>query len=571
MSFRGFSTITLCCWACALLAVPMKLSAEGSARGGTLETITVGPGSDCEYSDLQNAINAAGDNTELRLENVTFTGNFDIFGKDLVIRGGYDTCSDASASFSSTLDAAGSGRPLEIGSSTNPSEVSLYDLNLEGGNTGANENGGGLLIVSDNAEHDVTLVDVTISGNTSASSGGGIAIRGLGATRLELSGDTLVQNNDAVKGGGINCFGLGDGPLISFVEGGIHSNQATSQGGGVALENCRLYQNAGGFFQGVFSNSAGSVGGGVAVMGSSLFVMQGDPASPALVTSNSTLSDGGGIWAGDSATVEVIDGSISANSADSAGAGVYLDGNASFQMRPSSASACQSGECSLLRDNSAVAGGAIAVTGSGANATVLQSRIDGNTNQSTSSGAVAIVTDGSLLLEGSFIYENGGTELFRVNTAGVLRIAWSTIADNQPVSGAPELIRLLADDTTTPEVVLDSTIIRDDGRDVVLVTTGAGESYSTRFDCLVSHELTSLEGETRSFVADPQFVDAAADDYHVQATSPVIDACDDTHAPQVADIDGDSRGWDYGMASARDFDIGADEVFTGIFADRFEQ
>jgi hypothetical protein len=48
-------------------------------------------------------------------------------------------------------------------------------------------------------------------------------------------------------------------------------------------------------------------------------------------------------------------------------------------------------------------------------------------------------------------------------------------------------------------------------------------------------------------------------------------SCDDANPPVADDIDGDPRGRDYGNASAQVFDIGADEVWFGIFADRFEQ
>jgi len=133
------------------------------------------------------------------------------------------------------------------------------------------------------------------------------------------------------------------------------------------------------------------------------------------------------------------------------------------------------------------------------------------------------------------------------------------------------LIRLRASDSDLPSLSMFSNIVWNPGRDVLFVNDIFGDDFSTEFDCLVSNELATLTGATRSFVDDPLFVDAAADDYHVQETSPAIDACDDSNPPTAADIDGDDRGRDFGSASAQVFDIGADEVWFGIFADRFEQ
>ena len=250
------------------LIVGTAVAANAQERGGTLNTITVGPGADCEYSDLQSAINAAPDNTELRLENETFTGNFEIDSKqNLVIQGGFDSCSEASPGFSSSLDAAGSGRPLQIEASVPGSEVTLRDINLKGGNTPNNESGAGLQIVSNQGAHEVTLENVIVSNNTSGSNGGGIQILGAPDSRLKIRGDSIIQNNSATGGllnlgGGISCSGFNGGPLITFDSGLIFNNSAEDSGGGIFVDGCRLLVNARGVFQGVIGNSAGGSGGG---------------------------------------------------------------------------------------------------------------------------------------------------------------------------------------------------------------------------------------------------------------------------------------------------------------------
>lgn len=143
------------------------------------------------------------------------------------------------------------------------------------------------------------------------------------------------------------------------------------------------------------------------------------------------------------------------------------------------------------------------------------------------------------------------------------------MADNAADSGSPEIIRFTPDDMTMTSLRLVSSIFWNPGRDVLFLNDDLGSNYSAEYDCLVSNELATLSGFTRSVVDDPVFVDPADDDYHLQATSPAIDACDDANAPTVGDIDGDSRGRDIGAPSTLVFDIGADE--SGLFSDRFEQ
>jgi hypothetical protein len=560
-----------------VLAAGTVLAADAGQRGGTLNTITVGPGADCDYSNLQSAIWDAPDNTEIRLENVTFTGTFNVDEKqNLVIQGGYDTCSDASPGFSSTLDAEGLGRPLTIDASGNGTEVAVRDVTLANGDVGDDVLGGGLLILSNQGAHEVTLVDVLIQDNATGASGGGIAVVGGPDSRLRIEGDTLIQNNLAsgsgvgvFAGGGLYCSGINGGPLITFDSGLIFSNEADDQGGGMYIDGCRISIYASGAFQGVIGNAA-SVGGGIAAARGSEVIIQGGSDELVSIGSN-TATIGGGIAATDTTQLEVVNASIDSNTSNEDGGAFHLQLDASLTMEPSSAAGCEIESCSIIEGNSARSGGAVYVAQAGVDATIRQTRIHGNTNQDSSEGSVAGVNDGSLLLEGNFIYENSGTELFRITNDGSLTIAWSTLADNSASSGDPALIRLRASNSDLPSLSMFSNIVWNPGRDVLFVNDIFGDDFSTEFDCLVSNELATLTGATRSFVDDPLFVDAAADDYHVQETSPAIDACDDANPPTAADIDGDDRGRDFGSASAQVFDIGADEVWFGIFADRFEQ
>jgi hypothetical protein len=81
---------------------------------------------------------------------------------------------------------------------------------------------------------------------------------------------------------------------------------------------------------------------------------------------------------------------------------------------------------------------------------------------------------------------------------------------------------------------------------------------------------------TRTSLVSPGsslFVNPPAGDYHLRPDSQAIDRCDaSVVAPQYADIDGDSRGYDHPLFNIiGPYDLGADE--TGeppLFADGFE-
>lgn len=560
------------------LAAAAAFSTAFAQRDGTTNTITVGPGVDCDYSNLQSAINAAPDNTELRLENVTFKGNFNVDSKqNLVIQGGFDTCSDTSPTFSSSLDADGPGKPLTIDRSATGSKVTLKDINIVGGAPGTVTSGSGLDILSNDGAHDVTLIDVSIRNNTSNDSGGGIKLIGGPDSRLRLQGSTVIQNNvvtgsdpGVYAGGGLFCSGINGGPLINFDSGLIFSNEADGPGGGIRVDGCRISINARGSLQGVIGNSAGA-GGGIAAARGSVVVIQGDRSDLVNIRSNTAEGAGGGILASGTTELEIFNASIDTNStANGDGGGIHLQNDATLTMQPSSAAACENETCSIIESNSARAGGAIYVADAGVSAVIRQTRIHGNTNQSSSEGSVAGVNGGTLTLEGDFVYGNSGTELFRVTNGGDLIVAWSTLSDNSASSGDPALIRLRANDSEPPSLSLLSNIVWNPGRDVLSINQTFGSSYSTKIDCVISNELATLTGHSRSFIDDPEFIDPAADDYHLQVSSPAIDACDDTNSPVVADIDGDPRGLDFGSVSAQVFDIGADEIWDRLFADRFE-
>ena len=138
---------------------------------------------------------------------------------------------------------------------------STIDGNQGTGNVGG---GGGIGFAQDDVSGNVdarvrlTVSNSQISNNTSATEAGGIGIADADATFT----DTAVFNNTASggRGGGIGMIGFNNSPILRLNRVTLDNNNATSDGGGVALAD------AGFFFSNttISDNSAGGNGGGIA-------------------------------------------------------------------------------------------------------------------------------------------------------------------------------------------------------------------------------------------------------------------------------------------------------------------
>lgn len=553
---------------------------EAESARGTATSVTVGSGADCDESDLNQAIINAPDGAELLLESGSFAGNFQIyFGKNLTIVGGFGSCSDSSPSGTSTLDAGGSGTVLDIWASSGTWKVELRNLNLTGGSNSASL-AGGLHIEGDQW---VVLDNVEITNNVAAGDGGGVQVTGDSGATLWMT-DTVVANNSADQGGGIACVAPTDQLAVIIDQASIFENDADF-GGGIYSDNCLVAMHAGGFLEGVFLNEATTSGGGIAAVGQSEvgvigtspgYLVAGDPYNSANVESNSAGSMGGGILAVGNSVVTAIDGTITGNNAKYGGGAMAHTGGR-LVMKRGDGTDCQRYDsdlspapCSRLENNHASEyGGALAMTNSGTSASINQSFISGN--DTGGQGSVAYSLEGVLEMEGNVIHANSGPHLFHMQQAARLDLRWSTVTDNQPDVGSPALVYVSGSSVGTTTVELYSSIFWNSGRDLVQ-TNEATAPVSVSADCLISHELSSIPGATASQIADPQFANAANDDFHIQEGSPAVDFCTGAHAPAEDDMDESARGTQIHGDATRTYDAGADEFWPGVvFSDRFEQ
>ncbi len=323
-------------WAVWALALPVPaLQAQG-------QVLTVG--SRCTYADLQTAVKAAGSGDTIRVAAATFSASaLHISGKTLAIEGGYEPGCVTLGHNPTILDGLGNGNQSVINLDQGAGQrIVLRNIHVRNGNA---PQGGGLRIVGG---YDVTLDQVTLSGN-SASDGGGVYLSN-GRLRV-TNGSQINDNSAAALGGGIHAADQG----VVIVDGGAQiSGNSAFHGGGIALRSggqleARTFilsrnaaaQNGGAIYNEdgavrlTGSNPASKVGRNTAVRGAGIYDMSGGilyleangRGETLTINNNTAVADGGGLYLTNATSPAVSGGvEISYNSAGSYGAGLLQQG-----------------------------------------------------------------------------------------------------------------------------------------------------------------------------------------------------------------------------------------------------
>jgi predicted outer membrane repeat protein len=246
------------------------LIAPGAAVGGRPVCLVSNERSDVEERSLQTALDAAVAGDTLVVKG-TCVGTTTI-AKSITLKG------VSNPSFGvATLDGNGVGTTLTV---AGPQTVDVGGLLITGG-SGSVQGGGGIRTTGGAT---LTLVDSTITGNTSSGSGGGIFTQN--GTILVVMGTTISGNTSTFPGGGIFSFNGGGGTVL--VEGSlIAGNTTQSSGGGISyiFGPVTLHDSV------VIGNTAAVNGGGVYASGGT-FTLSGS----SLVRANTAGSTGGGIF-----------------------------------------------------------------------------------------------------------------------------------------------------------------------------------------------------------------------------------------------------------------------------------
>ncbi len=293
------------------------------------DTITVCLDGSCEYSDIQQAINAASDGDVIEIAAGIYypAATIDTIGKAVTLRGVPGKGKDDAPT--SIIDGQDSIRVL-ICQNEETALTVFENLLITGGlaeGDSPDNRGGGMF----NQESSPTLTNCTFAGNSAAHSGGGMsnmfsssptlsnctftgnsASYGGGMYNYQSSSPTLENctflDNSAYEGGGMNNF-QSSPTLINCT---FTGNSASDWGGGMynyydsspTLTNCTFTDNSSHYGGGMFNYSGSS-----------------PTLTDCTFTSNSA-GDGGGMLNYESSPT-LTDCTFTGNSADDNGGGMY--------------------------------------------------------------------------------------------------------------------------------------------------------------------------------------------------------------------------------------------------------
>lgn len=572
--------------------------------------VSVGGDNFCTFrlgtTRIQDAIDAGAD--EIRVaSDTTYTENLTIDNRSVIIKGGYTDCTQANAGNRDTVPVIINGNGvtgtpvLTVSGSAQRNTIILEYLELR---YGEGNSGAGISAIGSDAE--ILMDTVYLRENNAVFTGGGISIVG-GDTDVSMV-DSLILFNSAGTGGGVFCQGQNN----SFTMSGwssITQNTAdfagstgtyNGQGGGVFLSlGCGMITYSGTVtpgpsdFRGIANNHANAEGGGVFVeSGSSLIVRGyeycaegnciGDNTSPASFQFNNSDEDGvdaehgGAIYATGAGTLVNMSAFILYdNISGGRGGGIYIGDQASLETDRVSG-ACWFEKCNYFLRNlaSETAGLGGAIFNDNANVNVTSTFFEGN-RADFGTAIYAIGNNATTRVEGGVFYHNGSTIADNYADDYVIRLAdttaefvHSTFAENRA-----ELATFGAN-SGMQSFKLYSSIVYDSVSGNVMA---AGAGGTVDVDCLIAHELTSVPSATRSVVDNPEFIDAADRNFHINsALSPAVDYCDDSKTGTVMkDIDYEVRGWEDPYVPGNifgPFDVGADETYENdvIFKNGFD-
>lgn len=272
------------------------------------------------------AINAKySEGTALTMSNSTVSGNTALGGGGIASYSGGAVIDNSAISGNHATAAMDYGGGLRATGSLTLTHSTLT------GNTSAGAGGG----VAARAKYSSTIADSTISGNTAAQGGGASLSTKYGGAEQNVV-RTTVSGNHAQAGAGVLVGGQGGGSTLTIFRSTISGNAGTgtSTGGGIAFEGGYGFGRQGGHFK--LSDS--TVSGNTATSGGGVALGTGG--------SNEKILEKTGSIAFDNST-------IAANAATARGGGFYLDAYDDTGSPPHQTSATVSLTSTIVGDNKA--------------------------------------------------------------------------------------------------------------------------------------------------------------------------------------------------------------------------
>lgn len=544
-----------------VLLFPMAVAAIALPEAKTVNpdevnvdlTVTVGSDGACNYSTITQAaaMAAAADTLIMHVaKNIVINATQVIPGRAVALVGGYDNCSDTSASGHSVLSGSSfTGSVLKataLFTGSGAFDLTLVGIDVVNGVGTSGSQAGGITI---DGPFNVLLVESYVQFNFTNFNGGGISIKGQAGTgtmtertNLTLTSNSIVSNNTGANGGGIACNGR---VRIQSLDSQIAVNTASGAGGGIYSQQCYVNLFEHGLFQGVISNTvtgASGAGGGIYASSGSVYVLGGQ-TKQSLIDSNNAES-GGGIGMA-SGSLYLSDATVTNNTATTRGGGLFLTGSVAIVARTRATSSCHhSLRCSEISGNHVTTSTGLIAAGGAVYASGGSTRISGtfieNNQSATGRGMAVYVADAP--------GTNGGLDV------NGLRINGSVIAANTtggPAAGSDSSVvhiqnssAELGFDTfsrngTVPRAIYTPTVAPNtvypidiygtifDATSGFAADPGANGAVP-QGDCNRLNETSSpfAGGSTRSTTLLPNFVNAAGNDYALGPGSSLVDWCD---------------------------------------------
>ena len=550
---------------CRLLLLCFIVAASVSADPVRAAIFRVGTDAACTHTTLQAAIDAAflteeGDDIRIgggpwTVPTLRIIGLTESQGQ-LALSGGYASCASAQPTPGerTKLEPAPAASPVLniLGSHS----VVLRHLEIGGGSgRGVDFRNGAVPAV-------LQLESVTVIGNGD----GGIQLSNTNfpataqdQVRLTLNGESSVYYNAAAQGGGINCLNA----TLEVRDGSeVVANYASDHGGGIYADGCQVTVMS----AKLSGNVSATRGGGLYLTGANAYAdfYLDRPAQPVTISNNRAQRGGAIALAGD-ARVRLFDAVVSQNRALIEGGAFWLApgaaGGAGTRLEMQGAgdshtNCLRAEDCNRAVDNEAWDSDAVpaqqrkpgalvafapAIEGL-ARAVFSGTRVERNRGLSLSQQA-----------ERSEVFVNGGlivsndldARLFSAGVVvGALNLTASTVTDNEFIEpGGQVFASAGACNSGTANVRVERSIVWQPGDSAFPDELGALDPSCFRY--LIASDVAGLPSSPERLTDDPEFLDRAAGDFRLAATSPGLDFAPATNTdvtrngdPRVFDLPG---------------------------------
>jgi len=282
--------------------------------------------SECEYTDIQSAIDDVSNGGTIHVSSGIYTGNLSVINKSIKLKGknpsqtiiqGFYTGEEVNP------------RVIDISCDSTAHKIIIANVTITRGIPGSLGFGGGGLI---NVGCNVLIKDSIITHNSSRAAGGiSNATETMGKMQIK---NTIISNNNAfdLGGGGIRNNGK-----LMIIDSNVTNNNARSGGGGIdnggllqvkysfiANNNARLGGGIANATSGtaviiessILNNEASQRGGGIA----NFNVMK---VRGSLLAYNESQQDGGGLYNSSASILDIKETIITTNAATNSGGGLF--------------------------------------------------------------------------------------------------------------------------------------------------------------------------------------------------------------------------------------------------------